>query len=263
MNNYPIGILDSGVGGLSVYQEIVKLLPRESITYIADSKNAPYGEKSSEEIYQLAKRLIDFLLQKKVKLIVIACNTITVMCLNKLRQDYPNIPIIGTVPVIKTAVGVTRNKRVGILSTTRTAQSQYQKNLIRTFAKDCSITNIGTDELVPFIEKGEMTSEKLDYVLRNVLAVFQKEQIDTLALGCTHFPFLRKQIQTLLGEQVTLLDSGGAIARQVKRVLEHNNALSDKEKVDYTLFTTGELSALERFVRMQELTHDMIQSVIL
>src|SRR5262245_22974677 len=126
MNNHPIGVLDSGLGGLTVLSSIVKELPNEQFIYIGDSKNTPYGKKTEEEIYHLSKRLIEFLLQKKVKLIVVACNTITVSCLERLRTDYPDMPIVGTVPVIKTAAAVSKNKCIGILSTTRTAQSDYQ-----------------------------------------------------------------------------------------------------------------------------------------
>src|SRR6266480_7134956 len=143
MNNNPIGILDSGVGGLTVLQALVHELPHESAIYNGDSHNTPYGAKSEEEIYRLSKRLIEFLLKKEVKLIVIACNTITVTCLDKLRSEYPNVPIVGTVPVIKTAAEVSKNKRIGILSTTRTAQSTYQKRLIEEFANGCTVFNHG------------------------------------------------------------------------------------------------------------------------
>lgn len=240
MINNPIGILDSGLGGLTVWKEIVRLLPHESTVYIADSQNAPYGAKSEEDIYHLSKKLIEFLLTKNVKLIVIACNTITVSSLDKLRNDYPDIPIVGTVPVVKTAVERTKNNRIGILSTTRTATSTYQQNLINEFAGECKVFVHGTDELVPLIEKGEMEGERITLALKKVLAEFQKEQVDTIALGCTHFPFLREEMQKILGPNVTLLDSGGAIARQVKRVLEHNQALTKQQNSTYAFFTTGD-----------------------
>lgn len=249
MNNNPIGILDSGVGGLTVLKAVAEELPHESIIYIGDSQNTPYGAKSAEEIYVLAKRLIAFLLVKQVKLIVIACNTITVSCLDRLRNDYPDLPIVGTVPVIKTAAAISKNKRIGILSTTRTAQSDYQKHLLEEFANGCEEFNHGTDELVPLIEQGKMESEEMEATLRHVLVPFQKEHVDTLALGCTHFPFLREHMQKILGKDVQLLDSGGAIARQVKRVLEHNNALSDEKERQINIFTTGNMEIAKKLAQ--------------
>ncbi len=202
MNNHPIGILDSGLGGLTVLQAIARELQNESFVYIGDSVSTPYGAKSPDEIYKLAKRLIEFLLQQEVKLIVIACNTITVTCLDKLRSDYSQIPIVGTVPVIKTAAEVSKNKYIGILSTTQTAQSDYQKHLIETFANGCTVFNHGTDALVPLIEQGQLESSEMTAALQSVLQVFKNEKIDALALGCTHFPFLEKQMQTILGSNV-------------------------------------------------------------
>jgi len=241
MKNNPIGILDSGVGGLTVLSAIVKELPDESYVYIGDSQNTPYGEKTEEEIYHLSKRLMEFLLHNNVKLIVIACNTITVSCLERLRTDYPDIPIVGTVPVIKTAAAVSKSKRIGILSTTRTAQSDYQKHLIEEFANDCEVFNLGTDALVPLIEQGKIESSEMATRLREVLKAFSSEHIDTLALGCTHFPFLEKQMQQVLGSAVQLLDSGGAIARQVKRVLLYNDSLSSQKDGEIMIYTTGNM----------------------
>ncbi len=239
MNN-PIGILDSGVGGLSVWREIVRLLPSESIIYLADSKNVPYGTKSSEEIYSLAKRLLAFLQTQNVKLIVVACNTITVSALELLRKDYPDIPIIGTVPVVKTAAEKTRNNHIGILSTLQTAKSEYQENLIKKYAHNVTVTNIGCDKLVPLIELGIIDGEKVESALSEDVAVFKNNNIDTLALGCTHYPFIKPTIQKLLGENVMILDSGAAIARHVQRIIEHNGIKNDIGNVQQSFYTTGD-----------------------
>jgi len=239
LNNNPIGILDSGLGGLTVLKEIGVQLPNESTVYIGDSQNAPYGSKTKEEIYQLAKRLVEFLLENQVKLIVVACNTITVSCISALRDAYPTIPIVGTVPVIKTAGTLTKNRRIGILSTTRTATSAYQKQLIEQFASDCQVISHGTDLLVPLIEKGETKSEKMIHVLERELAIFQKGNVDVLVLGSTHFPFLRDQIQEMLGPKVSVIDSGTAIARRVKWILENNNIVTTRPAPEYLFYTTG------------------------
>ncbi|HSW98055.1 MAG TPA: glutamate racemase [Candidatus Saccharimonadales bacterium] len=247
MQNFPIGILDSGIGGLSVWQEIVGLLSHESTIYICDQANIPYGTKSVEEIHFLARKLILFLLEKQVKLIVIACNTITVSCLDMLRQEFPQLPIIGAVPVVKLAAEVSKKRKIGILSTTRTAESEYQKHIIQTFAQDCTVINEGTDELVPLIEKGSV--EAVTQVLPNILKPFQTADIDTLALGCTHYPFIEPQIEAILGSDVELLDSGAAIARHVQRILAQNQLFSQNKKATYTFYTTGNNERFEKVAK--------------
>ncbi len=239
MNNQPIGILDSGVGGLSIWKEIVKQLPHESTIYIADSKNCPYGTRPTEEIYPLAKRLMQFLLKRQVKLVVIACNTVAVTCLSKLRHDFPDMPIVGAVPVIKTARAKTKTKKIAIFSTSTTANSLYEKNLIEEFAQDAEVKRIGLDILVPFVEKGEIGGEKLQAILKKTLSLLVRNGFDVIVLGCSHFPFLKNEMQKIVGKNVLLLDSGGAIARQVGRVLDRNNAFS-KRKARYSFFTTGD-----------------------
>lgn len=239
MNNQPIGILDSGVGGLSIWKEIVKNLPHESTIYLADSINCPYGDRTEDEIYILAKRLVKFLLARKVKLIVLACNTVTVFCIDKLRVDFPDIQIVGTVPAVKTAVEQTKNHRIGILSTGSTAKSEYQKDLINKFAKDCFVVNKGDSKLVPYIEKGDIKSGSVKKILRDALKEFLEKGVDTIALGCSHFPFLKEEIGEIMGDRVKIIDSGEAIARQVRRVLANKNHLSLSSNPSYTLYTTG------------------------
>lgn len=240
MNNQPIGILDSGVGGLTVWQQIHRELPQESTVYIADSLNCPYGSKTQEEVYTLSLPLVRFLLQKDAKLIVIACNTITVSCIDRLRKDFPQIPFIGTVPVVKKATLETHNKRIGILATGRTAQSSYSKHLIDTYAKECSVTTVGTNKLVPLIEKGIVEGKEIEQILHEVLQPFKKADIDTLALACTHYPLISQTIQTILGSHVQLLDPSPAIARHTKRILLAENMLSQTDKASSQFFTTGE-----------------------
>ena len=169
--------------------------------------------------------------------------------MERLRTDYPDIPIVGTVPVIKTAAAVSKNKRIGILSTTRTANSDYQKHLIEEFASGCVVFNHGTDALVPLIEQGKVESAEMADALKEVLSQFSNEHIDELALGCTHFPFLKKQIQALLGPSVQLLDSGGAIARQVKRVLEHNDSFAAEGDRIIKIYTTGNIEITKQLAQ--------------
>lgn len=263
MDNRPIGILDSGVGGLTVWKEIVTLLPHESTLYIGDSKNAPYGDRTPDDIYFHAKRLIQFLLKKKVKLIVIACNVITTTCIERLRNDFKDVPIVGTVPVVKNAAEVTKKKKIGILSTNGTAKSLYQKHLIEQFASGVDVLNLGTNKLVPLIEKGEIAGEKVEKILQNVLAPFKKAKVDVIALGCTHFPFLRSGIQKSMGNNVLLLDSGPAIARQVKRILGNNEAFTRPSRIQHKVHTTGDKEMLAMIFDTANLPPASVTSVVL
>jgi glutamate racemase len=245
----PIGILDSGLGGLTVAQKIKKLLPKETIIYFADSMNAPYSKKSKDEIYKLAKKIIEFLLDKDVKIIVLACNTITVVALERLRKDFPNVPIVGTVPVIKTAAKLSKSGRIGVFSTLKTSRSQYQKSLIERFAQGLEVVSLGSDLIVPLIEQGKY--QELDSVLLKALEPFKRAKIDVLALGCTHFPLVKEEIKGLMGKQVKVIDSGAAVARQVKRILGQLSLLSNTSKID-EFYTTGDTTQMRKIkVRLE------------
>ncbi len=257
---HQIGIFDSGVGGLSVLEEIKNLLPQESIIYVGDWAHAPYGNKTDEQIYALSKGIISFLRTKQVKLIVIACNTASTTSLERLRRDFPDIPLVGTVPVVKTAARVTHNKKIGILSTVGTAKSKYQQRLIEQFAKGSEVITVGTDELVPFVERGELNGAVLEATLVGVLAPLIRKNVDVIALGCTHFPFLRDSIQRVLGSDVQILDSGAAIGRQVKRILETRNELRTEEHPHYTFYTTGDKDVFEK--RIHQLLPKLLDSKI-
>lgn len=231
---------------MSIWQEIVKQMPRESTIYIADSKNCPYGSRAPHEIFPLAKRIVQFLLEKKVKVIVVACNTISVCALKELRGEYKTVPIVGIVPVIKTAAIKTKNKYIGIFSTVTTAKSGYEKELIKTFTSGCKVTNIGTEKLVPFIERGDIDSEEVKKVIKIVTKPFVKNNIDVIALGCSHFPFLAKPMQEILGKNVLILDSARAVGRHVGRVLTKNNMLTSRNKAQHQFFTTGNANKFEK-----------------
>ena len=257
--NSPIGIIDSGVGGLSVMSALIKNLPNESFIYIADSKNCPYGKRTQQKIYKLSRRMVKFLLQRKVKLVVIGCNTITVSSIDKLRKDFSDIPIVGIVPVIKTAVQCSISKKIGIFSTLHTAESGYQKALIEKFAKDCRVINIGSSDLVSLIEN--LDFEAMDDILIKELQPFMAEKIDTLVLGCSHFPLIKDKIQKYL-PNVLILDSGEAVTRQVERILEHNNILSNLTNPSYYFYTTGNSNAL-RYLANKLTTKGKIERISL
>ena len=243
--NDPIGILDSGIGGLTIWREIERLLPNESILYIGDHEYAPYGNRSAGEIRHRVKRLIGFLLKKNAKLIVVACNTATVAGIDTYRTWFPTVPIIGVVPVVKTAVSITKTKHVAVISTPYTAASSYQKWLIQSFANGCTVENIGVPDLAAIIEQGK-TSERGAAILHRYLGPITKKNIDVIALGCTHYPFIKEAIQTIVGKGVAVIDSGGAVARHTARILDANK-LRGREGKPYTVFyTTGDAKNVTR-----------------
>ncbi|HVZ11413.1 MAG TPA: glutamate racemase [Patescibacteria group bacterium] len=237
MDKRPIGIFDSGVGGLSVLAEVKKILPHESFIYFADQKNVPYGNKTPGEIRKITGHVMEFLMDRNIKMVIIACNTATVHALDSLREKY-KLPILGIFPVVKTASERTRNGRIAILSTIATSKSEYQEDLIVKFADGRYVVNFGTDKLVPYVERGDTKSQRLTVQLTKLLKILKEEKIDTLALGCSHFPFLRKKITRILGRDVLILDSGAAVARQAKNILKLEKIESHAEPHDI-FYTTG------------------------
>jgi glutamate racemase len=234
-----IGILDSGFGGLSIYQSIAALIPHESTLYIGDHAYLPYGEKSVRIIQQRILALIGFLIQRHVKLIVIACNTGTVAGIGLYRATFPGIPIVGVVPVIKTAAAISKRKRFAVLSTKFTARSRYQKHLVEEFAHGCFVHNLGCQNLVTLVEQGIVNGSRVDKELRRILTPGLLRDIDVIALGCTHYPFLVPAIRAIIGNDIAVLDSGGAVARQAARILEHNGIKSHTKKTTHAFFSTG------------------------
>ncbi len=238
MGTQPIGIFDSGFGGLSIFQSIGKLLPDESVVYLGDHAHIPYSKKTATFIQNRVSKLIKFLIGKNVKLIVIACNTATVAGIDIYRKKFPGIPIIGVVPVIKSASHESGRKSFAVLSTEFTAKSAYQKSLIETYAKDYTVYNLGSHTLVDFVEEGILDGKGVEAAIKKSLTQKIVSRIDVLALGCTHYPFLKKSFRAIVGDDVRVLDSGSAVARQVQKVLEQKN-LQSRGKALHTFFTTG------------------------
>jgi glutamate racemase len=247
MNNQPIGIFDSGVGGLSVLASVKKLLPDEAFVYFADQKNSPYGGRSVEEIQNLSSRVCAFLLSKKVKLIIIACNTVSVNAVDYLRSQY-DAPIIAVVPVVKTIAEKSRTKKAAVFATPATADSKYLEDLIKKFSNATEIYKIGTSKLEYLVEEGIVSGPKVREALENSLLPLLSKNVDSIALGCTHYPFLRDEIKKVVGDKMDVYDSGGAIARRTKFVLGQEDMLALKKGEDY-YYTTG---SAERFEEVAE-----------
>jgi glutamate racemase len=235
----PIGMFDSGIGGLSVWYSIAKYLPNESIIYVGDHAYMPYGNLSEPKIKARAVKIINWLLNRKCKLIVVACNTATVAGLADYRKVFPNVPIIGIVPVIKTATEKTKTKHVAVLATSFTIKSFYHKQLLKTFSKGIQVKNIECPELVPLIESGDVQGEMIKEVIKKMLSSISNLKIDIIVLGCSHYPFIKHIISDLVGKDIMILDSGDAVARQTRRILELNEIINQGHLSKYIFFTTG------------------------
>jgi len=249
----PIGIFDSGVGGTTVWKEISKLLPNEQVIYLADSKNAPYGDKKPEEIVRLSIKNTEFLLKNSCKTIVVACNTATTAAIATLRQKY-DIPFIGIEPAIKPAASLTDTNRVGVLTTKGTLSSALFHQTANLHAKNIEIMEQRGDGLVELIESGETNSEKTFALLKNYIEPMLEKNIDCLVLGCTHYPYLIPQLKKILPPSVTIIDSGEAVARQTKHVLEKSNLLntSGTKPINFC-YTNYKIHLLQGFINKLEL----------
>ena len=247
MNTNPIGIFDSGVGGLTILSEIKKLLPDERFIYIADQSYMPYGERTNEEILSRAEKIASHLFSKKVKVLVVACNTATVVAIEKLREKF-DLPIIGTVPVVKSISQATKTGKIAIFATPATSKSRYLQNLILQFAPDKTVIKVGESHLEDIIESGNINSTEIETILRRELLPLVKQNVDAIALGCTHYPFIKDKIQKIVGSNIQVFDSGGAIARRLKNILEHEGLLST-EKGEDLYYTTGDAKNFEQVVQ--------------
>lgn len=232
-----IGIFDSGVGGASIWKQIHDLLPNENTIYLADSKNAPYGYKTKEEIIALSQKNTEYLLNLSAKIIVVACNTATTNAIKELREKY-KVPFIGIEPAIKPAALNSKTHKVGVLATQGTINSKLFHNSISNFSQVEFVEQIGHN-LVQLIESGQINSQKMNELLHQYLQPMIEQNIDFLVLGCTHYPYLIPQIRKILPKHIQILDSGKAVAKQVKNVLEQNKLLSDSTQKGTAVFYTN------------------------
>lgn len=241
----PIGIFDSGIGGLSVAQEIANYLPNERILYYADTAHVPYGARDDQNIRELTAQAIEWLYRQGCKIAVVACNTASAFSLDFLREHYgENFPIVGLVPALKPAVLQTQSKVVAVLATPATFRGKLIKDVVLRFAEPSGVDVMPVTclELVPFVEAGLQNSEQCKTALKNVLDPILAKHADYLVLGCTHYPFLKNTIQNLYGDQLTLVDSGLAVARQTARILIKNELLSElslQNKIQLSCYVSG------------------------
>jgi len=246
MDNRPIGMFDSGVGGLSIWRATRRLLPQENMIFFADSGHVPYGEKSPQELHDLTGRITRFLLDNDAKVIVVACNTATVHAIGHLRETFPDVPFVGVVPVVKTLARRTRTGTIAVLSTPATSRSPYLASLIREFASDKDVINVGCDGLENAVEEGHVRSRSTTALLERHLAPVTGSAADVVGLGCTHYPFLRARIKRMLGPRVRLFDPSRPVARRTREVLRERDALGENPSPEYRFYTTGDPKLVAR-----------------
>ncbi|WP_297834136.1 glutamate racemase [Pseudomonas sp.] len=235
----PIGVFDSGVGGLSVLGEIHRLLPNESLLYVADCGHIPYGEKTPEFIRQRCAVIAEFFHAQGAKALVLACNTATVAGVADLRERYPNWPIVGMEPAVKPAAAATRSGVVGVLATTGTLQSAKFAALLDRFAIDVQVITQPCPGLVELIETGDLVSPAIRNLLRGYVEPLLVAGCDTIILGCTHYPFLKPLLREMIPDSISLIDTGGAVARQLQRLLSQHQLLARGPALESQFWTSG------------------------
>jgi glutamate racemase len=248
MSDAPIGIFDSGLGGLTVRREILSLMPWEDTLYLADSANAPYGEKSPREVLDLSRRNTKWLLGQGCKLIVVACNTATTNAIDSLRREF-EVPFIGIEPAIKPAALESRSKKIGVLATRGTLSSSLFANTSRLYASGITVLEQEGKGLVRLIESGKWREDSTRKHLKSLLEPMLSAGIDHLVLGCTHYPLLIPQLREILPPSVKILDPGPAVARQTLSVLTSKTLAQQKERLSsHQVFTTGDTELTNRIL---------------
>jgi len=245
-SNQAIGIMDSGVGGISVLKHIRALLPHEDLMYVADSLYAPYGNKTAAEIIARCMILADFLMSQNVKALVVACNTATAAAIDELRETF-DIPIIGMEPAVKPAAEASKNGIIGVLATVGTLKSAQFAALLESYGRNVKVVTQACVGLVECIERGELDTPETKALIRQYTAPLLAEGADTIVLGCTHYPFVKHVIQDVVGDKITLIDTGAAVAKQLKRQLKEKGLLSDsKQKAEVHFWTNSEAENAEQ-----------------
>lgn len=250
MSDKPIGVFDSGIGGLSVLQHIRACLPHEHLLYFADSCHAPYGGKPESEIVARALAIAEFLMQYEAKALVVACNTATAAAIKALRERYPTLPVVGVEPGLKPAAALTKSGTVGVLATQRTLASEKFSLLREQISAATQVQFLPQPcvGLADQVEKGELQSAETAALVRRYVEPLIEQGADTLVLGCTHYPFVRPLIEEIVGRltssPVAIVDTGEPIARQLMRLLNERDLLRDDGTGTIAGFTTGSETAL-------------------
>jgi len=238
--NRRIGVIDSGVGGLTVAKELMRQLPKEEIIYLGDTARCPYGSRPIEEVRAFTWELTKYLLNFNIKMLVIACNTATALVLDEIRANI-DIPVVGVVhPGARAALKVTRNNHIGVIGTVGTIKSGSYEHALKSINHDVVVKSLACPLFVPLVESGNYEREEAFHIVEQTLQPLKEHDIDTLILGCTHYPILRSIIQEVMGKKVKLISSGDETAREVSAILHHSGLLVTEKRVPEHLFlTTG------------------------
>lgn len=238
MDNRPIGIFDSGLGGLTVFKQIKKLIPKENMIYLGDTARVPYGTRSRETVIKFAIEDVNFLMKKDVKAIVIACNTASAYAFEDIKNTV-NIPVFDVVSgATKEAVDRTRNKRIAVVGTSGTISSNSYEKQIVSLCSECKVFSKACPLLVPFIEEGETDGEAIDFIIDKYLSELINKDFDVLILGCTHYPLIADLIQTKVGNSVKLIDPGKSAAQKIQKFLNDNNLNTQANEPNYEFYLT-------------------------
>jgi len=257
----PIGVFDSGMGGLSVLREIRRQLPSEDVLYLADQGHVPYGPRAVNEISRFVTGITRFFLERDAKAIVIACNTASAASLRYVRAGFPEVPFVGMEPAVKPAAENTRNGVIGVIATQVTAQGELFASVVDRFASGIEVVTQVCPKFVTLVESGDLDGDQVDATAEEYLAPLREAKIDQLVLACTHFSFLIPVLQNILGDQVEIVDPAPAVARQTGRVIEEIRSPSDHIG-EVVYFTTGEREAflsLAQRLMDEPITHDQVQ----
>lgn len=255
-NSRPIGVFDSGVGGISVLRELIKVMPTEDYIYLGDSKNAPYGTKSLETVRQLTFQNTACLLEQGAKGLVVACNTATSAAVRLMRGMYPDLPIVGIEPALKPAALQKEHPRVLVLATPMTVRQEKFRHLMSRYEDRADIYPLPCPGLMEFIEAGDLESDRLHDFLQELLTPYLDKQLDSIVLGCTHYPFAKKMIQRIVGDDVTIFDGGAGTAREMRRRLAAAGLLNPSTKQGRVRFensvaTEAELELCRRLLETE------------
>ena len=229
--HFPVGVLDSGVGGLSVLRHIQRQLPAENLLYFADQAHIPYGPRPPGEVRGFVEQITRFLLNRGAKIIVVACNAASAATLDYLRTTFTDVPFVGMEPAVKPGAGLTRTGKIGVLATAGTLNCSRYAGLLSRFAEDVYAFEDPCPGLVEQIEAGQLEGPETEQILRNALAPMIAGGADTIVLGCTHYPFVRPLIEQIVGADVAIMDPAPAVARQVRRLLDDAGLLSAGDKL--------------------------------
>lgn len=251
----PVGVFDSGVGGISVLRELVRLMPQEDYLYFGDSEHAPYGTKTLEEVRKLTIHNVEFLMEQGAKSVVVACNTATSAAVALLRQKYPDLPLVGIEPAIKPAALQKPGARIVVMATPMTLRQEKFQKLMERYEKQIQIVPLPCPGLMEFVERGDMEGEGVHRYLTELFWSVDQEPIDGIVLGCTHYPFARKVIQEVVGEQVTIYDGGPGTAREMHRRLKEAGLLNQRQEQGKVQFlnscdTAEEIALCEKLLSL-------------